>query len=174
MGRQNARRLALATIALAACVVNLAFDLEQTGILVQSPAAMSVSQTSLVDLGSNADVRAHQKDIKNLDLEYADVNITDIRSGTTATHLSLSVSLRKGVSDPPENDVLVGNIPSFPVVNNATTRIPGNAALDSFLLDRLHDGGKFYLVVSGTTDGKTDLVMAVNLHASMAYDTGLF
>jgi len=41
----------------------------------------------------------------------------------------------------------------------------GNPELDAFLLDRLHDGGKFYVVLSGTTDGKTDLVVDVNLHA---------
>ena len=174
MGRRNARRLALASIALAACVVNLSFDMEQPGLVLQSPAAMNVSQTSLVDLGSNPDVRAHQKDIDSLNLEYLDVNITDIKSDNAARQLSLTVALRKGVSDPPQNDVLVGNIPSFPVIINGTIRIPGNAALDTFLLDRLHDGGKFYLVVSGTTNGKTDLVLDVNLHASMAYDTGLF
>ena len=33
---------------------------------------------------------------------------------------------------------------------------------------------EFYLLVSGTTDARTDLVLDVVLHASMGYDTGLF
>ena len=174
MGRHNARRLALASIALAACVVNLSFDMEQSGFALQAPAAGSASQSVLVDLGSYPDVRAHQKDIQSLDLEYVDVTISDIKSTNAATMLSLAVGLRKSLSDPPSNDISVGTIQSFPVIVRGTSRIPGNAAVDAFLLDRLRDGGKFYLIVSGTTDNKTDLVLDVNLHASMGYDTGLF
>ncbi len=174
MGRRNARRLALVAIALAACVVNLSFDMEQSGLVLTSPAQMAVSTTAAVDLGSYQDVRAHQKDIKSLDLDSVDVTISDIKTDNLAQHMSLKLSLRKGLSDPPENDVVVGNIPDFPVIQHGTARIPGNAAVDTFLLDRLHEDGKFYVVVSGTTDNKTDVVLDVNLHASMGYDTGLF
>lgn len=174
MGRRNARRLALLAIALAACVVNLTFDMEQSGLVLTSPAQMALSTTAAVDLGSYQDVRAHQKDIKSLDLDSADVTISDIKSDNLAQHMTLMLSLRKSLSDPPENDVVVGNIPDFPVIPHGTVRIPGNAAVDTFLLDRLHEDGKFYVVVSGSTDNKTDVVLDVNLHASMGYDTGLF
>ena len=40
--------------------------------------------------------------------------------------------------------------------------------------DRLHDGGKFYFVATGTTDNRTDITLDANLHASMGYETGLF
>jgi len=176
MSRRASARLALVAIALAACVVNLSFDMDQSGLDILAPSQGSLSQSVLVDLGSYNDVRAHQKDITSLDLEYVDVTITDIRLANAATTLSLSVSLRKSLTDPPASDVSVkvGDLQNFMVKQSETRRVVGNPELDAFLLDRLHDGGKFYVVLSGTTDGKTDLVVDVNLHASMGYETGLF
>ena len=176
MSRRASARLALVAIALAACVVNLSFDMDQSGVDILAPSSGSLSQTVLVDLGSYNDVRAHQKDITSLDLEYVDVTITDIRLANAATTLSLTVSLRKSLTDPPASDVTVkvGDLQNFMVKQSETRRVVGNPELDAFLLDRLHDGGKFYVVLSGTTDGKTDLVVDVNLHASMGYETGLF
>ncbi|HEY4729720.1 MAG TPA: hypothetical protein VIH41_01225 [Myxococcales bacterium] len=176
MSRRASARLALVAIALAACVVNLSFDMDQSGLEILAPSSGSLSQTVLVDLGSYNDVRAHQKDIKSLDLESVDVTITEIRLANAATTLSLTVSLRKSLTDPPASDVTVkvGDLQNFTVMQSATRRVVGNPELDAFLLDRLHDGGKFYVVLSGTTDGKTDLVVDVNLHASMGYETGLF
>jgi hypothetical protein len=176
MSRRASARLALVAIALAACVVNLSFDMDQSGLDVLAPSQGSLSQSVLVDLGGYNEVRAHQKDITSLDLEYVDVTITDIRQANAATTLSLTVSLRKSLTDPPASDVTVkvGDLQNFMVKQSETRRVVGNPELDAFLLDRLHDGGKFYVVLSGTTDGKTDLVVDVNLHASMGYETGLF
>jgi len=176
MSRRASARLALVAIALAACVVNLSFDMDQSGLDILAPSQGSLSQSVMVDLGSYNDVRAHQKDITSLDLEYVDVTITDIRTANAATTLSLTVSLRKSLTDPPASDVTVkvGDLQNFKVEPSGNRHVVGNPELDAFLLDRLHDGGKFYVVLSGTTDGKTDLVVDVNLHASMGYETGLF
>ena len=174
MGRRNARRLALVLIALAACVVNLSFDLRQQGIALVTPAAGSASQSIPFDLGTSQDIRAHQKDIRSLDLDSVDVTITDIKADNAATSLSLSVALRKNLDDPPANDVKIGDLQGFTVAPQATRRIPGNPAVDTFLLDRVRDGGKFYIMVSGTTNAKTDLLVDLNLHVSMGYDSGLF
>ncbi len=174
MGRRNARRLALALVALAGCVVNLSFDLDQPGIALITPTSGSASQSLLVDLGNSQDVRAHQKDIRSLDLDSADVTMTEVKADNLATKLSLTLWLRKDFADPPANDVKVADVQDFTVARQATRRIPGNPAVDAFLLERLQNGGKFYLIVSGTTDNKTDLVLDVNLHASMGYDSGLF
>jgi len=176
MSRRASARLALVAIALAACVVNLSFDMDQPGVDILAPSQGALSQNVLVDLGSYNDVRAHQKDITSLDLEYVDVTITDIRTANAATTLSLTVSLRKSLTDPPASDVTVkvGDLQNFKVEPSGNRHVVGNPELDAFLLDRLHDGGKFYVVLSGSTDGKTDLVVDVNLHASMGYETGLF
>jgi hypothetical protein len=172
MGRRNVRRLAIASLcfALAACVVNLSFDLDQPGLLLQTPGQGSFSTSILIDLGNSSDVRAHQKDIRSLDLEYVDLTITGKGMNNAATMLSATLWLQR---QPGEQMVKIGDLQNFPVVNG-TRRLSGNPELDAFLLERLHDGGKFYFVATGTTDNRTDLVMDVNMHASMGYETGLF
>jgi hypothetical protein len=176
MARRKARPLALvlAFAALAACVVNLSFDMDQKGLALITAGSGAVSQSALVDLGSYDAVRSHRNDIRSLDLESVDVTITEVKSDNTAKLLTMTLTLRKLFTDPPENDVKIGDLAAFQVLPNGTRRIGGNPQLDAFLLERVHDGGMFYLVVAGSTDGKTDVVMDVNLHASMGYDTGLF
>lgn len=176
MARRKARPIALLIVCLAlgACVVNLSFDMHQRGLQIVSPGAGAVSQSLMVDLGSYDEVRSHRNDIRSLDLESVDVTITEVKSDNLAKMLSLSLTLRKSLVDPPENDVKIGDLPAFQVQPNGTRTIAGNPQLDAFLLDRVRDGGTFYLVVNGTTDARTDVVMDVNLHASMGYDTGLF
>lgn len=178
MVRRKARPLsiafALACAALAACVVDLSFDMDQKGLALVTPGAGVLSVSALVDLGSYEDVRSHRDDIRSLDLESIDVTITELKTDNAAKVLSATLALRKGYADPPENDVRIGDLTAFQIQQNGTRRIGGNPQLDAFLLERVHDGGTFYLVLNGTTDGKTDVVMDVNLHASMGYDTGLF
>src|SRR5438270_8452204 len=60
MGRRIGPRYALGAVclaALAACVVNLSFDMDQAGLSLTSPGAGSTSQSTVVDLGSYSDVR---------------------------------------------------------------------------------------------------------------------
>jgi hypothetical protein len=175
MGRRIVRRLALAVVcigSLAACIVNLSFDMDQSGILLQSPGG-PVSQSALIDLGNSSDVRAHKDDIRSLDLESVDVTITNLNPGNLAQTLTGTLSLRKALDDA-SSEVKVGDLTSFQIERNGRQRINGNPALDAFLLERLHDGGTFYLLVNGTTDAKTDIVLEVVMHASMGYETGLF
>jgi len=176
MGRRIVRRLALAAVclaALAACVVNLSFDMDQPGIPLVTSAAGAASTSTLVDLGNSNDIRTHRNDIRSLDLESVDVTITEVKPGNVAATLSGTLTLRKDLGDP-STEVKVGDLPNFPVLVQSTKRIKGNPAVDAFLLERLHDGGKFYAIMSGTTDGATDIVLDVLLHASMGYETGLF
>ena len=176
MGRRIVRRLALAGVclaALAACVVNLSFDLDQPGVPLVTAAAGAASTSTLIDLGNSNDIRTHRNDIRSLDLESVDVTITEVKSDNQAANLSGTLTLRKDLGDA-STEVKVGDLQSFPVLLQSTKRIKGNPAVDAFLLERLHDGGKFYAIMSGTTDGATDIVLDVLLHASMGYETGLF
>jgi hypothetical protein len=176
MVRRKARPLAivLGCVALAACVVDVSFDMDQKGLSLITPGAGVLSESVLVDLGTYNDVRSHRDDIRSLDLESIDVTITELKSDNAAKVLSGTLTMRKEYTDPPENDVRIGDLTAFQIQQNGTRRIAGNPQIDAFLLERVHDGGTFYLVLNGTTDGKTDIVMDVNLHASMGYDTGLF
>ena len=176
MGRRIVRRFVLAAVclvALAACVVNLSFDMDQPGIPLQTSAAGAASTSTLVDLGNSNDIRTHRNDIRSLDLESLDVTITEVKQDNLAQNLSGTLTLRRDLGDP-STEVKVGDLQSFPVLAQSTKRIKGNPAVDAFLLERLQDGGKFYAIVSGTTDGATDIVLDLLLHASMGYDTGLF
>jgi len=176
MGRRIVRRFVLAAVclvALAACVVNLSCDMDQPGIPLQTSAAGAASTSTLVDLGNSNDTRTHRSDIRSLDLESVDVTITEIKPGNVAGNLAGTLTLRKDLGDP-STEVKVGDLQNFPVLPQSTKRIKGNPAVDAFLLERLHDGGKFYAIISGTTDGATDIVLDVLLHASMGYETGLF
>jgi hypothetical protein len=161
-------------VALVACVVNLGFDMNQANLALQSASQGPVAQSIQVDLNSYPEVKAHQKDIKSLDLDSLDATITSINAPNQANALSLTLALRKVISDPPANDVSIGVLDNFRIALNSLRRLQGNPAVDAFLLDRFQNGGKFWLIVSGTTDAATDIVLDVNLHASIAYDTGLF
>jgi hypothetical protein len=176
MVRRKARPLAivLGCVALAACVVDVSFDMDQKGLALITPGAGVVAVSVLVDLGTYNDVHSHRDDIRSLDLESIDVTITELKSDNAAKVLSGTLTMRKEYTDPPENDIRIGDLTAFQIQQNGTRRIAGNPQIDAFLLERVHDGGTFYLVLNGTTDAKTDIVMDVNLHASMGYDTGLF
>jgi len=176
MVRRKARPLAivLGCVALAACVVDVSFDMDQKGLALITPGAGVVSVSVLVDLGTYEDVRSHRGDIRSLDLESIDVTITELQADNAAKVLSGTLTMRKEYTDPPESDVRIGDLTAFQIQQNGTRRIAGNPQIDAFLLERVHDGGTFYLVFNGSTDAKTDIVMDVNLHASMGYDTGLF
>ena len=173
MGRRTVRRhaIALSCLALAACVVNLSFDLDQPGLVLQTSGPQTFTTNILVDLGNSSDIRAHQNEIRSLDLDSLDVTITAVNPNNLATNLTATLWLQRQQGDPL---VKIGDIPSFAVALHAQRRLNGTPEVDAFLLERLHDGGKFYFVATGTTDNRTDLVMDVTLHASMGYETGLF
>lgn len=177
MNRRLLSRLAVAAVCLAgvsACVVNLSFEIDQPNVALVSPAKGSASQSVLVDLGKSKEIADHKDNIRSLDLDYVDVTITRVNAGNLAKVLNGTLALRRQLADPPANDVKVGDLVNLPVAVNSTVRIKGNPALDAFLLEQLHNGGTFYVIANGTVDDKADMVLDLNLHASIGYDTGLF
>ncbi|HZX95418.1 MAG TPA: hypothetical protein VFE90_12935 [Myxococcales bacterium] len=176
MNRRLAPRLALGlafVAGLSACIVNLSFDMDQRDVAVQAPVAGSASQSILVDLGKYKEITDHKDSIRSLDLDYADITVTKVNAGNQATKLNGTFSLRKGLLDPAANDVKVGDLVNFPATLGSTVRIKGTPALDAFLLQQLQSGGTFYVVMNGTVDGKTDIVLDINMHASIGYDSGI-
>jgi hypothetical protein len=127
-----------------------------------------------VDLANSKEITDHKDNIKSLDLDYVDVTITRVNASNKATVLNGNLALRRHLADPPANDVKVGDLVNFAITANNTVRIKGNPALDAFLLEQLHNGGTFYVMANGTVDGAADLVLDLNLHASIGYDSGMF
>jgi hypothetical protein len=175
MKRRHLSRLAVAgLVGLSACVVNLSFEMDQPNVALVSPSQGSATQSILVNLGNYRDITEHKDNIKSLDLDYVDVTITRVNAANKARLLNGNLALRRKLADPPANDVKVGDLVNFAVTLNNTVRIKGNPALDAFLLEQLHNGGTFYLMANGTVDGAADMVLDLNLHASIGYDAGMF
>src|SRR5438270_13867442 len=180
MTRRIATRTTLWTLGLAtlaACIVNLSFAMDKPQVALKSNAGTTkiAEQTILVDLGEYKEITDHKDNIKSLDLDYVDVTITSVGSGNTASTATGTVTLRKNLSDPASADIAVGSLTAFQLQQGKTVRINGTPALDAFLLQQLQNVGKFYVVVSGSIDhGAADVVLDLNLHASIGYDAGIF
>lgn len=176
MNRRLLPRLALAFVCLAipACVVNLSFEMDQPNVALVSPGAGSAAQSIQVNLAQYKEVADHKDNIKSLDLDYVDVTVTKVNAGNQAKVLNGTLALRRNAADPAANDVKVGDIVNLAVTANSTVRIKGNPALDAFLLEQLHNGGTFFVVANGTVDSKADMVLDLDMHASIGYDAGIF
>jgi len=174
---RRAIRISLVTLGLctlAACIVNLSFDMPQT-LTVSSvgSTAMSVSQTRTVTLSNYSEINDHKSQIKSLDLDSADVTVAKVYTDNAATIVNGTVKLRKDASDPAP--VTVGTLSSFNITQGATVRLPGSPAIDAFLLQQLQSAGTFDVMVDGMiNNAPVHVDLTVVLHASLGYETGLF
>jgi hypothetical protein len=179
MTRRTAIRTTLVTLGLAtlaACIVNLSFSMDKPGVpLKTDPGVKTLSeQKILVDLADYKEITDHKDNIKSLDLDYVDVTIANVNPSNTASTVSGTLALRKNLTDPAANDIPVGQLSALPIQQNNQVRIQGSPALDAFLLQQLQSAGKFYVIVSGSVDhGVADVVVDLNIHASLGYETGI-
>lgn len=159
----------LSLIALAACVVNLSFDMPQT-VHMQATQAGTISQVQPVDLNQYKEVQDHKTQVKSLAFDSADAVVTTITSGS-GTHVTGKLSLRK-TSDPADGsaDLFVGNLTNVAITQGSSVHLVGSPALDAFLFSELQGAGKFSAVISGNIDGAADFVITVTVHASMGYE----
>jgi hypothetical protein len=171
MGRCRARYLALGLFALSACIVNLTFNMRRSLPLQTQPGATAVSQNVLLDLSQYTEITEHKAQIRSLDLDYAEVTVGKINNANAATRITGTLKLRRSLIGAPE--VVVGTV-DLAIVNGTTKRLNGTPELDAFLLQQLHEQGTFYALLDGASDGAADFVLDVDLHASIAYDAGLF
>ena len=175
MKSNSARRYAavLGLAGLAACSVNLAFDITKDAV-VDSPQS-SIATVIPVDLSSSKEVQEHKGDVEALSLESVDLTVLSVEADNTATSVSGSLALR-AVDAPSDGsqDVSVGTIDALPITVGAHVHIAGNPALDKFVFDQLQGSGQFAAVIAGTTQGgTTHATIRVAMHASLAYGLGL-
>src|SRR6267142_746573 len=102
MNRRTATRTTFVTLGLltlAACVVNLSFDMKKS-VQVQTTAGVSnYSQNVLVQLSDYPEIVQHQKDIKSFDLDSVDATVTILGPNNHAQHVSGTLVLRKVLTD---------------------------------------------------------------------------
>src|SRR5258708_13948695 len=126
---RNATRTALVTIGLttlAACVVNLSFEMKKTVAVKSDPLApTSISVAQLVDLSQYSEITDHKNNIKSLDLDYAEATVTAINlPANHATKVSGSLKLRKTfLPSTPPDDIKVGDLNRFPITAGSTVRL---------------------------------------------------
>jgi hypothetical protein len=172
MNRSLRLPLALVSLSLlAACVVNVSFALTRP-VPVTSPASGTIALNQAFDLLESKEVVDHKANIKSLDLDYAEVTVTTVNAGNHATVVSGTVKLQKTNSGPTQ-EVTLGTLTSFAITQGNHTRFSGSPAIDAFLMSVLNGDGKFTAVVNGSVDGATDIVLNVDLHASVGYDAGI-
>lgn len=176
---RRAFRISAATLGLctlAACVVNIAIDMQKTIAVVTDSTTTTINQTQAINLNDYPDYANHKGSIKSLDLDSADVTVATIDPSNKATKVSGSLKLRQSCADTnAANDVTVGTLTNFPITLNSTTKLPGTPQLDTFLMNQVNGAGTFCVIVSGTIDAApVNVTLNVTLHASLGYDTGLF
>ncbi|SRR5260370_41359308 len=175
---RRALRTALVTLGLctlAACIVNLSFDMPQTFTVLSAAGVTSVSQTQHVNLSDYKEISDHKNNIKSLDLDSADVTVTKVYSDNAAMVVNGTVKLKKNAADTTETPVVVGTLTNFSIQQGTTVRLPGSPAIDAFLLQQLQTAGSFDVIVDGAINSApAHLDLTVLMHASLGYDTGLF
>lgn len=174
MNRRLAPLALTACAALCACTLNLTFDIDEPNVAVVTPAGGSATLQWPVDLSQYKEVTDHKNNIRSLDLDSADITVTNVNAANQATTVSGTLALRKAPTDPPDTDLKIGDIPAMPVQKGSTAHLKGNAMVDAFLLQQFQNGGTFTVVMTGAVDKKADFVLDVVLHASVAYDSNVF
>ncbi len=175
MNRRIFNRTALLTLGLAtlaACVVNLSFDMKKQ-LAVQANATSGFSQTVTVTLSDYKEITDHKDNIKSFDLDSVDVTVSAVNPANTAKHVSGTLVLRSNPTDA-TTEVPVGAVSQLPITVGQTVNIKGTPQLDAFLLQQLQGAKTFYAVITnGSVDGNADLVLDMNMHVSIGYDAGI-
>jgi hypothetical protein len=177
MNRRTATRTALAVAAvatLAACVVNLSFDMKKSVQVQTNAGVTSYSQNVLVALSDYKEITDHKDNIKSFDLDSVDATVSGLGPNNHATKVSGTLVLRKVLTDDPANDIPVGSFTNVSVQVGQSVNIKGTPALDAFLLQQLQTAGTFYAVITnGNVDGQADVTLDLTMHVSIGYDAGL-
>lgn len=171
-------------LGVAACVINLNFDIPRTFTVDVAPIASgTLTQEFPVDFSQQAEVQQHKGSIDSLSFESIDLTVTQTTTpgptgGTnTLTSITGTISLRPdgGPADG-SKDVLVGNLTNFPITVNSTAHLKGSPALDAFMLQAVKGTGKFAIELSATpgSGNAAHFVLQSTLHVGLGYNTGIF
>jgi hypothetical protein len=160
-------------IAVAACTFDVAFDMAKGFAAAATGTSLNTNQT--VDLGQYREVQDHKGSVTHLQLQSVDATVTSVAQANKATKVSGKLTLRApNAPTDGSQDVLVGQLTNQPITQGATFHLPGNSALDDFLLQQLKGSGTFNAVISVVSDGETHVTIHAILHANMGYSGGPF
>ena len=165
---------------LAACAINLDFDMPQTE-QVDASGATAFMQVYAVDLSQQPAVQQHKDSVQSLGLNSADLSITSVNTngGTNTVQTITGVFCLRADGAPADGsqDVLIGQLSNFRILPSTSLHLNGSPALDALLLAAVKGSGKFSVVVNVMhVEGGTEahFVIQATLHAALGYNTGVF
>ncbi len=132
--------------------------------------ATTVSQTVLYDLSSVPEVAQDSGKVTSLKLDSAVAKIAQLGAGNMASQMTIALSLRpESAPSDGSKDVVLGQLGPIPLIAGIDGPISGDGTVDDFLLSVLtSDGGRFYLLLSGTADGAPHFSLDVTLNGEVS------
>jgi hypothetical protein len=165
-------------LGVAACVINLNFDIPRSFAVDAAPIIQGTfSQSFPVDFSQQSEVQQHKGSIDSLSFESLDLTVTSVASTNTLTTIkSATLALRPDLALDASKDVPVGTLTDFVIAVNTTANLKGSPALDAFMLQAVKGSGKFSIILNATTGSgnAAHFVLQTTLHAGLGYNTGIF
>jgi hypothetical protein len=152
---------------IAACVINLNFDVAQT-MPVNTPLPPQAQGQTLppiqIDLSQSSEVQQHKSSIDSLALDSMDLAVLQFNPANNVTSISGSIAFRAEAAPADgSQDVALGN-----------------RAVDALVLNAVKGSGKLSVIlkVTGVTpqsaSNNADFALKTTLHMAMGYNTGIF
>jgi hypothetical protein len=155
---------------LSACTMAVPFDVS-SGVSLQGPEG-AYAVTEAFDLSTEGDLWSQRDKVDSVSVDEVLVTVLSVGPAQRAGVSTITLSLRAGGA-PADGSQDLG-LPPFDLafIAGQTARIPGSAALDTFLLAVLRGDGRFTLVVSGNLDGAADAVLQFAIKGRASYTAG--
>jgi hypothetical protein len=169
---------------IAACVINLNFDVAQT-MPVNTPLPPQAQGQTLppiqIDLSQSSEVQQHKSSIDSLALDSMDLAVLQFNpANNNVTSISGSIAFRADTAPADgSQDVALGAF-TLSVNPVGTAHLQGNHAVDALVLNAVKGSGKLSVIlkVTGVTpqsaSNNADFALKTTLHMAMGYNTGIF
>jgi hypothetical protein len=155
---------------LSACTVAVPFDVSSGVALQRAAGAWTVTEP--FDLSREGDLWSQRGKVDAVSVEEVLVTVLSLGPEQQASVTRVTITLRAEGAPADGSQDLV--LPPFELafIPGQTSRIPGSAALDAFLLAVLHGNGRFSLSAGGTLDGAADAVVQFAIRGRASYTAG--
>jgi hypothetical protein len=169
---------------IAACVINLNFDVAQTLAVNKTPLPPQALPQALppiaIDLSQSSEVQQHKSSVDSFSLDSMDLAVLQFNPGNNVTSISGSIAFRADTAPADgSQDVALGTF-TLSVNPVGTAHLQGNRALDGLLLNAVKGTGKLSVILKVTgvtpqsTSNNADFALKTTLHMALGYNTGIF
>jgi hypothetical protein len=168
----------------AACVINLNFDVAQTLNVSKTPLPPQALPLALppilIDLSQQSEVQQHKSSIDSFALDSMDLAVLQFNQGNNVTSISASIAFRPDGATDASQDVALGTPFTLTVNPVGTAHLQGNRAVDALVLNAVKGTGKLSVILTVTgvqpqsASNNADFSLKSTLHMAMGYNTGIF